>query len=153
VPLIMVYIIYTMSFIRRIKRKSGVYLAEVENKWVKGKVVQRHLRYVGREADGKTLLAASISEVEVEQVKLYGPLLVLHHLAKEIGLADQLDPYGPEMLSLVYAHCLDYRSLNHMHAWFGSNDLQLLLPFEVMTEKRFVGALDPLELLEANSSQ
>jgi len=35
-----------MSFIRRIKRKSGVYLAEVENKWVKGKVVQRHLRYV-----------------------------------------------------------------------------------------------------------
>jgi hypothetical protein len=45
------------------------------------------LRYVGREADGKTLLAASLSEVEVEQVKLYGPLFVLHHLANEIQLA------------------------------------------------------------------
>ena len=144
---------YTMSFIRRIKRKSGVYLAEVENKWVKGKVVQRHLRYVGREADGKTLLAASISEVEVEQVKLYGPLLVLHHLAKEIGLADQLDPYGPEILSLVYAHCLDYRSLNHMPAWFGRTDLQFLLPCEGLTEKRLVGALDHLESLDAESWQ
>jgi hypothetical protein len=55
----------------------------VENEWVKGKVIQRHIRYVGREADGKTLLAPSLSEVEVEQVKLYGPLLVLHHLAKD----------------------------------------------------------------------
>ncbi len=116
----MVYIMYTMSFIRRIKRKSGVYLAEVENKWVKGKVVQRHLRYVGREADGKT---------------------------------DQLDPYGPEILSLVYAHCLDYRSLNHMPAWFGRTDLQFLLPCEGLTEKRLVGALDHLESLDAESWQ
>ena len=66
-----------MSFIRRIKRQGRVYLAEVENKWINGKCVQRHLRYVGRQADGKTLLAASISEVEVEQVKLYGHMLVL----------------------------------------------------------------------------
>jgi len=142
-----------MSFIRRIKRKSGVYLAEVENKWVKGKVVQHHLRYVGREADGKTLLAASISEVEVEQVKLYGPLLVLHHLAQEIDLAGQLGPHGPEILSLVYAHCLDYRSLNHMPGWFERTDLQFLLSCEGLTEKRLVGALDHLESLDAESWQ
>ena len=59
---VLVYIMYTMSFIRRIKRQGRVYLAEVENKRV-----QRHIRYLGREADGKTLLAASLSEVEVEQ--------------------------------------------------------------------------------------
>jgi hypothetical protein len=116
-----------MSFIRQIKRKGRVYLAEVENKWVEGKVVQRHIRYVGREADGKTLLSASLSEVEVEQVKLYGPLLVLHHLAKRIGLPEQLGPYSQEILSLVYAHCLDYRSLNHMPQWFERTDLNFLL--------------------------
>ena len=77
-----------MSFVRRIKRKGHVYLAEVENKWANGQVVQRHLRCIGREADGKTLLATSLSEVEVDQVKLYGPLLVLKHLAQEIDLAD-----------------------------------------------------------------
>ena len=132
------YIVTTMSFIRQIKRKGRVYLAEVENKWVKGKVVQRHIRYVGREADGKTLLAASLSEVEVEQVKLYGPLLVLHHLAKRIGLPEQLAPYSQEILSLVYAHCLDYRSLNHMPQWFERTDLNFLLDLEGLTEKRLV---------------
>ena len=81
-----------MSFVRKIKRKGRVYLAEVENRWVNGKVVQRHIRYVGREADGKTLLAASLSEAEVEQVKLYGPLLVLHHLAQKIQRKSQTNP-------------------------------------------------------------
>ena len=142
-----------MSFIRRIRRAGRVYLAEVENKWIKGQCVQRHLRYVGREADGKTLLAASLSEVEVEQVKLYGPLLVLHHLANEIQLADQLGDYSQEILSLVYAHCLDYRSLNSMPAWFERTDLNFLLHLEGLTEKRLVGALDSLEALDADSWQ
>jgi transposase len=142
-----------MSFIRRIRRAGRVYLAEVENKWIQGKCVQRHIRYVGREADGKTLLAASLSEVEVDQVKLFGPLLVLHHLAKEIQLSDQLGAYSQEILSLVYAHCLDYRSLNSMPAWFERTDLNFLLNLEGLTEKRLLGALDSLEALDADAWQ
>src|ERR1017187_9301752 len=122
-----VYNMYTMSFIRRIRRAGRVYLAEVQNHWINGKCVQRHIRYVGREADGKTLLAASLSEVEVEQVKLYGPLLVLNHLANKIQLAEQLGDYSQAILSLVYAHCLDYRSLNYMPAWLERTDLNFLL--------------------------
>jgi len=144
---------YTMSFIRRIKRNGRVYLAEVENKWIQGKCVQRHIRYVGREADGRTLLAVSVSDVEVEQVKLYGPLLVLHHLAREIQLPEQLGDYSQEILSLVYAHCLDYRSLNQMPSWFERTDLNFLLNLEGVTEKRLVGALDRLEALDAEAWQ
>ena len=142
-----------MSFIRRIKRGGRVYLAEVKNEWIAGKCVQRHIRYVGREADGKTLLAASISEVQVEQVKLYGPLLVLNHLANEIHLSDQLGSYSQEILSLVYAHCLDYRSLNYMPTWFERTDLNFLLSLDGLTEKRLVGALDSLEALDAQAWQ
>ncbi len=142
-----------MSFVRRIKRQGHVYLAEVENRWVNGKCVQHHIRYVGREADGKTLLAASLSEAEVDHVKLYGPLLVLNHLAKEIALPGQLGPYSQEILSLVYAHCLDYRSLNHMPSWFERTDLNFLLSLEGLTEKRLVGALDRLEALDADAWQ
>jgi len=149
----LVYNMSTMSFIRRIKRQGHVYLAEVENRWINGKCVQRHIRYVGREADGKTLLAASLSEVEVDHVKLYGPLLVLNHLAKEINLAEQLGPYSQEILSLVYAHCLDYRSLNYMPSWFERTDLNFLLHLEGLTERRLVGALDSLEALEAETWQ
>ena len=75
-----------MSFIRKIKKSGKVYLAEVENRRVGGKVVQRFIRYVGKEADGRTVLSASMSDVEVEEVKLYGPLLVLHHCVAPVSL-------------------------------------------------------------------
>ena len=38
-----------MSFIRKIKRGNQVYYDEVENIRVNGKVVQKHIRYIGRD--------------------------------------------------------------------------------------------------------
>lgn len=142
-----------MSFIRRFKRGGQVYLAEVQSQRVGGKVVQKFIRYVGKEADGRTILSTSMSDVQVEEVKLHGPLWVLHHLAQEIQLPELLGTYSPEILSLVYAHCLDYRSLNHMPSWFERTDLNLLLNLAGLTEKRLVGALDSLEALEAEAWQ
>ena len=52
-----------MSFIRKYKKGNKVYLAEVESRRIKGKVVQRFLRYVGKQADGHTILSASISDL------------------------------------------------------------------------------------------
>lgn len=134
-----------MSFIRKYKVRGKVYLAEVESKRIKGKMVQRYIRHVGKEADGKTILSASMSDVEVDQVKLYGPLLVLNHLAQEIGLAERLGQYGNEMLSMVYAHCLDYESINQMPAWFERTDLNMMLKLEGLTEERLLNAMDSLQ--------
>jgi transposase len=142
-----------MSFIRQIKRGDKTYLAEVENRRVGTKVVQRFIRYVGKEANGRTVLSTSLSDVEVDQVKLYGPLMVLHHLATEIRLPELLGQYSQEILSLVYAHCLDYRSLNYMPQWFERTDLNFLLDLQDLTEKRLVGALDYLEKLDAQPWQ
>lgn len=36
-----------MSFIRKIKRGDCIYYAEVKNERIEGKVVQRHIRYIG----------------------------------------------------------------------------------------------------------
>src|SRR3989304_5521072 len=119
-----------MSFIRRYKKGGKTYLAEVENVRVQGRVVQRFLRYVGREADEKTILSCSISEAEVESVKLFGPLMALHTIASKIGLPEILGEYAGEILSLVYAHCLDYRSLNHMKHWYKRTDLSLILDLD-----------------------
>jgi len=148
-----VYISHYMSFIRKIRKGDRVYLAEVESQRVEGKVVQRFIRYVGKEADGRTILSTSLSDAEVEAVKLYGPLLVLHHLATEINLPEQLGDYSQEILSLVYAHCLDYRSLNYMPSWFARTDLNFLLDLEGLTERRLVGALNHLESLDAEAWQ
>lgn len=134
-----------MSFIRRYKKGGKIYLAEVESVRVQGRVVQRFLRYVGREADEKTILSCSISEAEVESVKLFGPLMALHTIASKIGLPEILGEYAGEILSLVYAHCLDYRSLNQMKHWYQRTDLSLILDLDDLTEKRLVNALDALE--------
>ena len=40
-----------MSFIREIKRGNQVYYDEVENVRVNGKVVQKHIRYIGKDRD------------------------------------------------------------------------------------------------------
>jgi transposase len=134
-----------MSFIRKIHKGGKVYLAEVENKWIGGKCIQKHIRYVGKEVDGKTVLASSISDIEVEAVKLYGPLIVLHHLAQKIDLSHYLGSYGEEILSMVYAHCLDYQSTTKMEQWFERTDLNMLLDLDGVTEKRLLTALDSLE--------
>jgi transposase len=142
-----------MSFIKRFRKGDRTYLAEVESKRMDGKVVTRYIRYLGREADGKTILSASISDVEVDHVKQYGPLLVLNHLAQEIGLAEYLGPYGNEILSLVYAHCLDYESVNQMPTWFERTDLNMMLKLEGLTEERLLKALDSLEAQDPEDLQ
>jgi transposase len=134
-----------MSFVRKIKKGNKVYLAEVENKWLNGRCIQKHIKYVGKEVDGKTVFASSISDLEVENVKIYGPLIVLHHLATEIGLSQCIGHYGDEILSLVYAHCLDYQSVTKMEQWFERTDLNMLLEIDRVTEKRLLTALNSLE--------
>ena len=138
-----------MSYIKRSKRKGKVYLSEVETKRVNGKVVTRHIRYLGKEADGKTVLSSSLSNVEIEQVKIYGPLLVLNHIAQEINLPTLLGQYGNEILSMVYAHCLNYESVNQMPSWYERTDLNMLLDLNGLTEERLLNALDSLEAQDA----
>lgn len=142
-----------MSFIRKIKKGNKTYLAEVENVKVDGKVQQRHIKYIGKEADGQTILSSSISNVEIDQVKLCGPLLVLNHLAKEINLSSILGEYGDEILSLVFAHCIDYKSINKMGKWFERTDLNMILDLEDLTESRLLAALDSLESQDTTQLQ
>ena len=134
-----------MSYIRKFKKGKKVYLAEVETKRINGKVIQRFIRYVGKEVDGRTILSTSMSDVEVDEVRSYGPLLVLHHLAEKIGLRDHLGVYANEILSMVYAHCLDYRSVNQMQGWFERTDLNMLLDINGLTESRLLDAMDFIE--------
>jgi transposase len=147
------YNTHDMSYIRKYKKGTRIYLAEVESKRIDGKVVQRFIRYVGKEADGRTILSTSMSDVRVQGIKLHGPLLVLNHLAKEIGLPQHLGEYAGEILSMVYAHCLDFRSVNHMPTWFQRTDLNLLLGLEQLTESRLLGGMDFLEKADPEQLQ
>lgn len=142
-----------MSYIKRTKRNGNIYLSEVENKRVNGKVVTKYIRYIGKEVDGETIISSSISNVEIERVKVYGPLILLHHIAEEINLSFLLGQYGDEILSMVYAHCLNFESVNQMPEWFKRTDLNMMLDLEELTEHRLLKTLDSLEEKEPMALQ
>ena len=43
-----------MGFIRQIKQRGKTYYAEVENKWINGKCVQKHIRSLGTDPEHPT---------------------------------------------------------------------------------------------------
>lgn len=133
-----------MVFTRRLKNKSGTYLVEVESYRENGKVKQRYVRYIGKEADGKRILSSSVSNIEIKSVKVYGPLLVLNYLAKEINLSELLGEFGNELLSMAYAHCVEPKSVNQMERWFEKTDLNIILDLHKVTEASLLGALDSI---------
>ncbi len=142
-----------MSFIRRIKKNGNIYLAEVENVWVDGKCKQKHLRYIGKEVDGRKIISVSLDDLKIKEVKIYGPMLALNEIAKQIDLESHLGEYSKEILSMVYAHCLDYKSLNKMTDWYKRTDLNYLLKLENLTEKRLLNAVDSIDEMNLGNLQ
>jgi transposase len=138
-----------MVFIRKIKRGKHTYLAEVENKWINGKVVQKHIRYVGHELNGKPILSGSLVNAEVTKVTTWAPLLVLDTIAKQIHLSYTLGDYGEYLLSMAYAHCLDPKSVNKMEDWYRRTDLHKILDIADVSEKKLYNAMDSIN--EKNS--
>ena len=133
-----------MTFIRKIKRGKFTYLAEVENKWIDGKVIQKHIRYVGKELNGEKILSGSIANAEVTKVTIWAPLLILNTIAKQINLSEILGDYGDYLLSLAYAHCLDPKSINKMEDWYQRTDLHKMLELKEVSEKKLYYALDSI---------
>lgn len=142
-----------MVFIRKIRRGKYTYLAEVENTWVAGKVVQKHVRYVGKELNHKPILSGSIANAQITKVSVWAPLAVLNAVAKQIHLSELLGDYGDYLLSLVYAHCLEPKSVNKMEDWFVRTDLQNMLEIQDVSEKKLYNALDSISEEKLESVQ
>jgi hypothetical protein len=141
----MVCIIYTMSFIRKIKRGTSVYLAEVQNTWVDGKVVQKHIRYVGKEVDNKPFLTGSVERASVDRVAIYGPLLILDEIAKELGLSALLGEAGEYLLSLAYAHCVSPDGVSGLAQWYQKTEIENLLDIPEVSYKKLLETIDAVD--------
>src|SRR3989338_4190107 len=134
-----------MSFIRKVKVCKYAYLQEVESVWENGKSKHKYLRTIGKEIDEKKILTGSIESSQISRVAIYGPLLVLNEIAKQIKLHEILGKYSSDILSMVYSHCVDTRSLNRMQDWFGRTELNHLLNLNELTERKLVDSLDHVE--------
>jgi len=137
----------TIVFKKKIKLKSGTYLIEVHGyRDENGKVKHKFLRYLGKlDENGNLIPRMKIENIELERVKLHGPVRALHSITEDIGLEDILGKYAPEILTLVYSHLLRPESLNNIKRairWIDTEEIGLNLP---VSRKRLEKAMDTLE--------
>jgi hypothetical protein len=137
-----------MSFIRRIKKKDAVYLAEVESYRQGGKVKQRVIRYVGKEVNGQPSKRIDLSSIEVTSVKKYLDYRVLHCIAEKLGLPVLLGNAAKFILLLVYTQLITRKAIYKLPEYIEYTALKEILGIDKLADKQLYEALDKLEELD-----
>lgn len=122
-----------MTFIRKIKKKSGTYLAEVKSYRKEGKVKQKVIKYLGKEINNQIVRKTSTDNIGVKSVKQSLDILSIHKISEELGL--DVSVYNPYLLALVYSHLLENRSINKMEEWMRFTEIPKILKIEPSTYK------------------
>jgi len=131
-----------MAFIRKIKKKSGTYLAEVEGYRSEGKVKQRVLRYLGKEINGKAEKRVLASEIQVKNVKRSLDVLAIDSIARELHLTQLKNQY---LLALIYSQILEKRSINKLEDWMRFTEIPEILGIEQVSTKELYESLGDID--------
>jgi transposase len=143
-----------MAFIRKYKRKGRVYLAEVENKRVDGKMKQIFIRHIGVEPDSdRSAFPSCNKDLSLDGVKVHGSILALDSIARLLGLHDILGPHFAPILALTYCHCHDYKGVADMKRWLSSANFYGILNVDEITEKDLYNAISAIEDMDVLSVQ
>ena len=81
-----------MSFIRKIKKNGKIYLAEVENKRVDGRVKQSFIRYLGRDPESEnSAFPSSPPTSQPSDIKQALPVKILKSVIDSLLVPDGAD--------------------------------------------------------------
>jgi len=143
-----------LSFIRKIKRGNRIYLAEVENYRDGVKVRQKLIRYLGLDPTCKENdISFTINNLKVGPIKVFGAVIALESIARELGFFDLLGDIAEPILTLVFAHCLDYRSVDDAKEWYETTDLPNVFGFQKMPINRLHNAIEMLSKRDSSIIQ
>ena len=131
-----------MVFIRKIKKKSGTYLAEVEGYRENGKVRQRVIKYLGKDINGKAEKRILASEIKVKSVKRSLDVLAVDTIARELGLTMLRNKYA---LSLIYSQILEKHSINQLEEWLRFTEIPDVLDIKQVSTKELYEALSDID--------
>lgn len=132
----------TMSFVRKIKKKSGTYLAEVESYRKGGAIKQRVIKYLGKELNGKPVKRVSSDSITVKSVKRSLDVLSVDKISSELGLRDINNDY---VLALVYSQLLEKRSINKLADWLRFTEIPDVLDLPNTSIKKLYESLSEIE--------
>lgn len=130
-----------MAFVRKIKKKSGTYLAKVETYREGSKIKQRVIKYLGKEVNNKPVRRVSTLDLELTAVKQSLDVTVIHHLTKKLGLADLENPYW---LVLAYSHLLENWSISKLSKWVQHTEIPDILGLEKISSVKLYDSLNAL---------
>lgn len=154
-----------MSFIRDKKIRNGTYRYRVETYYVNGKPRQKILEYLGKVVqEGQTEKVIkprnSLSAVEVECVRPYGDVSLIHTLTEEAGLVDSIDNVcpgidaGKAVSLLVINRILGRKPLQKIANWYSNSCLNPTLGCPSSFSKdKLLGAMDKLCDFDANGNR
>ena len=127
-----------MTFIRKKKVGNKVYLIEVNNVRVNGKIKQKFVRYLGREVNGKAVKRVSTNDIQATSVKQSLDVLAIDKIAQELKLKEI--SYKPA-LSLVYSQLLEKRSINKLEDWIRYTEIPDVLGIKAPNVKELYESL------------
>jgi transposase len=146
-----------MVFIRKTKIKGKVYLYLVTNKWIKGKVKQKFLAYLGREDNlpkflEKILPLKHLAESEIENLSYSAPLELLK-IVKEIEIPSILSinfkkewgvDAGIASTLMILNYCFESKSKNKLADWCNQTYLkhELKIPSKKINRDLLYHTLD-----------
>ena len=133
-----------MVFVRKIKKKSGTYLAEVESVWENGKTRQKVIKYLGKEVDGKPVKRVKTSSIKVTAAKKHLDIEIINHIASELGITD----ISKEILIMVYSQLIERPSINKMEEWLSYTDMLDILKIKNISTSKLYDALDGLNNMD-----
>jgi len=143
-----------LPFIRKIKRGNRVYLAEVENIRDGVKVRQKLIRYLGLDpACLQNDIPFKINDLTVGHVKVFGAVIALESIARELGFFDLLGDIAAPILTLVFAHCLEYRSVDDATEWYETTDLPRIFGHQKMPINTLHNAIETLARRDSSEIQ
>lgn len=124
-----------MTFIRRIKKENGTYLAEVKSVRVGDKIQQKFIRYVGKEVEGQTVRKVFSNMVEAKNVKRNLDVLTIDQISNALGINDSVN--NNHIMALVYSQILEQRSVNKLSGWLDNTVIPEILGADISTKKLY----------------
>jgi transposase len=137
-----------MVFIRKIKKKSGTYLAKVESYWENGKTKQKVIKYLGKEVNEKIARRVSTLDLELQSIKQSIDVQAVHHISKKLGITNLENPYW---LSLVYSQLLENKSISKLSDWLQHTEIPDILGLEEVSSLRLYDSLTKIQKIDFDS--
>ena len=127
-----------MVFIRKIKKKSGTYLAEVKSYRENGKIKQKVIRYLGKEVNGRPAKKITSADIKIKNVKRSLDVLAIDKLAEQLTIKSMKNKY---LLSLIYSQLLEKRSINKIEEWIEYTEIPEVLEIDKLSTKNLYESL------------